>query len=124
MNALQNYLLVFIGGGVGAACRFLVKEVISHLHPDFPLATFAVNVFGSFLIGVFYALSLKSSRFDPAIWLLLTTGIMGGFTTFSSFSLEFMILIQEGKASTATIYAVLSVILSLLFVFVGFKIAH
>ena len=93
----MNYLLVFIGGGLGSACRLFISSVINqHLRVIFPFGTFSVNVAGSFLIGFFFYL-FQNLVVPVEIRILLTIGFLGGFTTFSSFSLETINLLRDGE---------------------------
>jgi CrcB protein len=90
----------------------------------FPLGTFAVNMLGSFLIGVAYVLLVEKTSL-PAEWrLFFITGVLGGFTTFSAFSLEILKLFQAGHAFNAVFYASSSVVLGLVMAFVGMAIAQ
>ena len=89
--------MVGIGGGLGSVARFLCQKYISIWYPHpFPIATFLVNIAGCFLIGVFYEMAEKGNLL-PLEWrLFLTTGICGGFTTFSAFALENVTLLKTG----------------------------
>ena len=105
-------ICIFLGGGTGSVLRYCVQLALhERIVPyNFPWATFTVNIVGSFLIGMFYALS---ARFNLAtdIRLLLTTGLCGGFTTFSTFSNDSMILLKQGLHGLFLLYVVLSVAL-------------
>jgi len=93
----KNILLVGLGGGLGSIARFLCQKYIYSWYPHpFPFGTFLVNIFGCFLIGVFYALSEKGNLLTPEWRLFLTTGICGGFTTFSAFAYENVSLLKSG----------------------------
>lgn len=116
---MKDFLYIFIGGGTGSVLRYIISMLWSHfsLHPRFeevvfPWATFIANLLGCLLIGVFYQ---YCERWELSIEtrLLLTTGLCGGFTTFSTFSYEGMALINAGHYSTYAIYVSLSVILGL-----------
>jgi CrcB protein len=117
-----NIALVFFGGGVGSIFRYLVYLFTSHFFIDrFFLGTFLVNIVGSFLIGVFYFLASDSVKMiSDSAKLLLITGFLGGFTTFSAFSLEFLKLIETGQILIAGLYVLFSVAISLALVFAGF----
>lgn len=108
MNA---FLAVFLGGGIGSVLRYGVQELMHQWIAvyNFPWATFAVNVTGSFLIGLFYALSAKFNM-PGDIRLLLTAGLCGGFTTFSTFSNDCLLLLREGNWLPALAYVCASVI--------------
>lgn len=110
---MGSYLVVFLGAGVGGALRHLVNVVTMQLgYPGF-VGTCVINVTGSFLIGaVIEYLALRGHL--PSRWqLFLTTGILGGYTTFSTFSLETTLLIERGQYATATSYVAVSIILSI-----------
>jgi CrcB protein len=117
-------LLVFLGGGLGAAARHGVNLLAARLIGiEFPWGTIAVNVIGSFLIGALAA--WFAFRGDAgAIWgqpmrLFLTTGVLGGFTTFSAFSLDFALLFERGEPGLGFLYVLASVLLSLGAIFLG-----
>ena len=109
----MNILAVGLGGALGAVCRYLLGQVIPKLGSGFPLATFAVNLIGCFAIGLVVGLAGRNSDIDPRLILFLQTGICGGFTTFSTFSLESLTLIEEGRITIGILYIVLSVLLGL-----------
>lgn len=117
---IQNFAAVFIGGGIGSIMRYGVQLALNERMSatSFPWATFAVNIIGSFLIGLFYSLS---ERFNiPAeTRLLLTTGLCGGFTTFSTFSNESVGLIKQGSITTFAVYAALSLTLGMVAALAG-----
>jgi fluoride exporter len=112
--------LVFLGGGIGAALRHGVNILSAALFGvSFPWGTFIVNVAGSLLIGVFAAwFAFKSDAASQSLRLFLTTGILGGFTTFSAFSLD-AVLAERGELAQAAAYVVGSVVLSLAAIFLG-----
>lgn len=110
----MNILAVGLGGALGAIFRYLLGQIIPKLGSGFPIATFAVNLIGCFAIGLVVGLAGKHSNIDPRVILFLQTGICGGFTTFSTFSLESLTLIEEGKIVIGILYIVLSVLLGLL----------
>ncbi len=110
----MNYTVVQValGGAVGASLRYLAGRGAFHLMgPGFPWGTIFVNIFGSFLMGVLVVLMAEKggTRMAP----FLTVGMLGGFTTFSSFSLDFMTIFERGQSGLAFVYAAASVILSL-----------
>jgi len=108
-----NILAVGLGGALGAVCRYLLGQVIPKLGSGFPLATFAVNLLGCFAIGLVVGIAGRHTDIDPRLILFLQTGICGGFTTFSTFSLESLTLIEEGRITIGILYIVLSVLLGL-----------
>lgn len=109
---LTSLSLVALGGAIGAALRFLTGLAVLRLFGsgDFPLAIIVANVIGSFLMGVFVVLAAQRglTHFSPFVM----TGLLGGFTTFSAFSLETVTLIERGQMGSAALYIVLSVGLS------------
>ena len=121
MNA---YLLVAVGGALGSVARFWIGGVIGAKWGEtFPWGTVIINITGSFLIGVFFAVTaLPDSRWlaSPNTRAFLMTGICGGYTTFSSFSLQTLNLLRDGQWLYATGNVVLSVVLCMLAVWFGF----
>ena len=116
----MGYLIVFLGGGLGAMLRHSSNLAgMRMLGPNFPYATIFVNVFGSLLMGViagYFAFKGDASQH----WrLFLTTGILGGFTTFSAFSLDAVLLYERGNIGAASLYVLASVILSIVGLIAG-----
>jgi CrcB protein len=115
-----NILLVGLGGSAGSILRYLCQKWVNESYQhNFPLATFLVNVFGCLLIGVLYALGEKGNILSPQTRLLLITGFCGGFTTFSTFAFENMNLLRIGDNFYFALYAVGSVVLGIVAVYVG-----
>lgn len=110
----MGFLLVFIGSGIGGMARHGVGlAVLKWFGLSFPIGTLAINIVGSFLIGIVAEYwALKSGLPQPAR-LFLTTGIIGGFTTFSTFSLETALLWERGQPWLAALYVTASVMLSI-----------
>ena len=114
---------VALGGAVGASGRYLVGlAAIRSFGPGFPCGTVIVNVFGSFLMGVLVVVlaHLSATRLAP----LLMTGLLGGFTTFSAFSLDAVALWERGHAAAATLYVLASILLSVAAVLAGLALAR
>ncbi len=114
--------LVIAGGGIGAGLRHGVNLGAARwFGMEFPWGTLTVNVVGSFLIGVLAAwFAFRGDSYaTQSLRLFLTTGILGGFTTFSAFSLDFALLFERGDAMLAAVYVVASVALSLAAIFAG-----
>jgi CrcB protein len=111
---MSPYLIVALGSAIGGALRYGMTVAGTRLlGAGWPYGTFAVNVVGSFAIGLvagYFALKVHTSQ---ALVLFLTTGIMGGFTTFSAFSLDAIALYERGRLELAVLYVVASVIVSL-----------
>jgi len=105
-------LQVAMGGAIGASARYLTNVGVMRLiGPGFPWGTLAVNVFGSFLMGVLVVVLAHKNAMPLAPFMV--TGVLGGFTTFSAFSLDVMTLIERGQINLAIFYALASVLLSL-----------
>ncbi|MEO7306423.1 MAG: fluoride efflux transporter CrcB [Ferruginibacter sp.] len=119
---IKNLLLVGLGGGLGSTLRYTTGLLINSKY--FPYATLAINIIGSFIIGIVFAMSIKEEGLSNQWKLLLATGICGGFTTFSAFSLENMELLQSGKTGMAVIYIVLSIVLGILAAFLGYYLSR
>ncbi len=101
--SVKSYLIVFFGGGVGAALRYwLSGAVYRYLPPDFPYGTLAVNLSGCFLIGILMSVQEGRFEFEPSLRLLIGIGILGGFTTFSTFTYETAALLRDGQAIQAS----------------------
>ncbi|MDR0733866.1 MAG: fluoride efflux transporter CrcB [Dysgonamonadaceae bacterium] len=106
---IKQLILVGLGGGVGSMMRFLVSK-IPFAQGSFPWATFAVNIVGSFLIGILIGLSVRHQILNADMKLLLVTGFCGGFTTFSAFSAENVHLYQSGNYFSLAFYILLSIV--------------
>jgi CrcB protein len=116
----MTYLLVFLGGGLGAALRHGVNLLTARLFGmNFPYGTFAVNITGSLIMGLLAAWFAFKAGGTQHWRLFLTTGVLGGYTTFSSFSLDVALLYERGDISGAALYALASVMLSILGLFAG-----
>ena len=124
---MRALLFVGIGGGIGSIFRYALSLYIGrHVPLVFPLGTLLVNITGCFLIGVFYSFAVKYTGFNPEWRLFLITGICGGYTTFSTFSYDGLILIKQGSILYFMLYVLGSVVLGLLATFAGaaiFKIS-
>lgn len=117
---MTHFLIVFLGGGLGAGMRHLTGlAALRLLGPGFPWGTIVVNVFGSLIMGVFIALLGRKLQVNNEVRLLVATGFLGGFTTFSAFSLDVAVMWERGASTTAFIYIIASVVLSITAVFAG-----
>jgi len=121
----MGYLIVFLGGGFGASLRHGINIAAARmLGTAFPYGTLLINVSGSFVMGLiagYFALKGDASQH----WrLFLTTGILGGYTTFSAFSLDAALLYERGEMGAAAIYVIGSVAISIAGLFVGFAIVR
>jgi len=117
------YLIVFIGAGIGGAFRHAVNVGATKLFGlDFPFATLIVNVAGSFVMGLFAGYFAYRSGIPQHVRLFLTTGILGGFTTFSTFSLDAAVLVERHSYGAAAGYVLGSVVAGLAALFFGLAV--
>lgn len=117
---MRNLLLAGIGGALGSMLRFLSYQLIRINHTF--IITLGINIIGSFIIGLVIGYGIKHLEFESNWRVFLATGVCGGFTTFSAFSLENIQLIQQGKFSWALLYITLSLVAGILAAFVGYKL--
>lgn len=117
----MNYLLVFIGGGVGSICRYGIAVLIKDYNITFPFATLLANVISCIILGALVGLSLKGSLHDY-YKLLFMTGFCGGFSTFSTFSYETLHLLQSGAFIHAFANIFISLVVCLFCIFLGLKL--
>lgn len=107
----MNALAVFIGGGIGAVLRYWLSGVIyRYAGSGFPWGTLAVNVLGSFAIGLLVTVLAERFAVSAALRVFLTIGVLGGFTTFSTFSYEAMALFNEGSFGWMSLYVLSTMI--------------
>lgn len=107
---MTQMLAIALGGGLGSLLRYLMSNwVYARLGRDFPYGTLAVNVLGSLLIGLLYVLLVERLSLGPLWRAALLIGVLGGFTTFSSFSLETLQLLEQGEWLRAALNVILSV---------------
>lgn len=120
MNMLALAYVAF-GGAVGSMARFLMVTFVGkYTSPDFPYGTLAVNVLGGLLLGLWVgAMAYMAPSKAKDLHLLLAVGALGGFTTFSAFSLDVILLIERGGLLQAAFYAISSVLLSVVALFAG-----
>lgn len=116
-------LLAGSGSFIGGVLRYLMQLMFSKFYSgSIPVGTLVVNIIGSFLIGVIFALSEKSDIISQETKIFLAVGICGGFTTFSSFSIENLLLLRDGQYFQMILYTLLSVFLGLSATFTGFQL--
>jgi CrcB protein len=121
----MGYAIVFIGGGLGAALRHGVNLGAARwLHAGFPFGTLIVNVSGSLIMGLIAGYFAFKGDASQNWRLFLTTGILGGYTTFSAFSLDAAVLYERGEIGLAASYVIASVVLSIAGLFAGLAIAR
>lgn len=110
----MNWLAVAIGGAIGALCRYAIVSYLVPVSPNrFPVGTLLVNVLGCICIGVLFVVVIQKNLLGPQWRLFLMTGLLGAFTTFSTFSIETLQLWQQGQSAMALSYVVLSFVLCL-----------
>lgn len=119
--ALLTYLAVGIGAGLGGVCRYAITAAfVARFGPGLPLGTFVINVSGSFLIGLISECAqTRTFGIDPLARVGLTAGLLGGYTTFSSFTFEAQTLAGEGAWGTSFVYVVSSVVLGVAACYAG-----
>tara|TARA_B100000927_G_scaffold44132_1_gene31498 strand:- start:457 stop:843 length:387 start_codon:yes stop_codon:yes gene_type:complete len=117
-SMIQQLILVGFGGAIGAILRFTVGNFIET--SEFPLSTFIVNIVGSFLLGMLAVLSINYG-YSEEVMLFFATGLLGAFTTMSTFSLETITLMKNDNFSMALTYASLSFLMCIIFSFVGWE---
>jgi fluoride exporter len=113
MHTLAGYLIVFVGAGVGGALRHGLNVAFRALGSEFPYGTLFINVVGALAMGLLAGLFAVKFDLGQSWRLFLTTGILGGFTTFSTFSLEAAVLYERGELGAMAVYVIASVIFSI-----------
>lgn len=122
---IKNILLVGIGGGAGSILRYLCQRWFAEVYSQtFPWGTFAVNITGCFLIGVFWGITFRTFDSNEHWKLFLMTGLCGGFTTFSAFTLEGIGLLREQKPGLFFLYVAGSVLVGLALTLAGMKLTR
>jgi CrcB protein len=125
MNLLAGYLIVFVGGGIGAAIRHGANLAGARLlGPNFPWSTIFINITGSIVIGLAAAYFAFKSGGTQHWRLFLTTGVLGGYTTFSAFSLDAALLYERDQYLLAAVYVLGTVVLSIAGLFAGLAVVR
>ena len=121
MISMQSFLLVGVGGAIGSIARYGVGVLVGQVwRSDFPLATLLINIVGSLAMGLLVGLLAKfTPSWQTEARLFLAIGVLGGFTTFSSFSLDTITLIERGQIGPAALYVALSVAVSVAGLYLG-----
>ena len=122
---LRQILLVAVGGAVGSVARHLVGVASLRLFgPAFPFGTLIVNLVGAFVMGVFVELLARRFGGSNDLRLLIATGVLGGFTTFSSFALDTAVLWERGEVISSFVYVATTLVLGLAALFLGLGLAR
>lgn len=122
---MERLFWICLGGAVGTGARYLLSGwVLERLGPVFPSGTLAVNALGSFLLGALMFLSVEGGMLSPTLRLALATGVLGGFTTYSTFSYETMRLLQGGAATLALLNVLVTMVGCLAACFLGWAAAQ
>lgn len=120
---MVNIVLVFLGGGIGAAARYWLSGIVyQKMNTDFPYGTLTVNAIGCLLIGILMTAMEERFLAQPSLRVFLTIGILGGFTTFSSFSFETIALLRDGEILYALVNIFTSIFVCLFGTWVGMQI--
>ena len=120
-----TYIAIAFGGAIGAVSRYWLYSAVQRLQDSgFPLGTFVVNVLGSFLIGVFFVLLAEKAQIAEQGRPIIVVGFLGGLTTFSTFSLDALLLFEQGHYNTALFYIISSIVLCLIAAFAGMQLTR
>jgi CrcB protein len=123
MHTFQVYLFVAMGGAVGASMRYLIVQISTNLlGKGFPFGTLVVNVLGSFLLGILYSFMQQDNGENAGLLALIGIGLLGAFTTFSTFSLDTVLLIQHGEIVKASLNVFFNVTVCLISVWLALLI--
>jgi len=122
---MWNYLAVALGGVVGCCARYGVTQAVHAVYGrNFPLATLIINVLGCLAMGFLFFATLERVNLSPVMRTALLTGVLGGFTTFSTFAMEALLLVEDGETARAALYLFLSVFLGLAAALLGAYVAR
>ena len=122
---MWTYVAIAIGGILGCWARYGMTNLIQAIYGrDFPYATLSINVLGSFLMGFLFIETLERLTISPQLRIGILTGFIGGFTTFSTFAMETVLLGEQGEIAKSLLYIALSLVLGLLGAFGGAYIAR
>jgi fluoride exporter len=120
-----TYFAIAIGGTLGCWARYAMTNLVQTIYGrDFPYATLSINLLGAFLMGFLFIETLERLTISPALRTGILTGVLGGYTTFSTFEMETLLLVEQGESLRAVLYIVLSVGLGFLCAFGGAYIAR
>ncbi len=122
--SMAGFVAVGVGAAIGAWCRFGLSIWLNHRHPHFPLGTFAANAIGGLLVGVALAYIARHPEWSPVWRLFVITGLLGGLTTFSTFSAEVVTLIERGNVAWALVVGGGHLFTSLILTVVGISLVR
>ena len=122
---MWTYVAIAVGGTFGCWARYAQTQLVQAVFGRaFPVATLSINVLGAFLMGFLFIETLERLLLPPAVRTGILTGVLGGYTTFSTFTMETLLLAEQGEAPKAALYLLLSIVLGLLAVFFGAYLAR
>jgi CrcB protein len=119
---MKQFLLVFLGGGLGSVFRYLISKISIFSYYKFPSSTLISNVIGCFILGLVLGYAIKNNHLNSPQTILLATGFCGGLTTFSTFAYENIEFIKSGELSLLFLYTLISLVLGFSAVFVGLQL--
>lgn len=122
---MQAYLAIAIGGILGCWARYAMTNLVQSIYGrDFPYATLSINVLACFLMGFLFVETLERLTISPVLRIGILTGFIGGFSTFSTFAMETLLLAEQGDASKSVLYVILSLCFGMIATFGGAYIAR
>ncbi|MGN6767596.1 MAG: fluoride efflux transporter CrcB [Rhizobiaceae bacterium] len=122
---MWTYIAIAIGGTIGCWARYAMTNLVQAIYgKDFPYATMSINLLGSFAMGFLFIETLERLTISPELRTGILTGVLGGFTTFSTFEMETLLLVEQGSFVKAALYVVLSVGLGFIGAFGGAYLAR
>jgi fluoride exporter len=122
---MWTYVAIAIGGTLGCWARYAQTNLVqAALGRDFPFATMSINVIGSFLMGFLFIVTVERLMIPPSVRVGVLTGVVGGYTTFSTFEMETLLLAENGELFKAALYVVLSVVIGFAAAFGGAYVAR
>ena len=122
---MNIFIAIFLGGGFGALSRYLIIDQINKLGTNsFPYGTMLVNILGALVIGAIYYLLISKVIINEQLKVFITIGFLGGFTTFSSFNLDFFKLIESGNMFLAMMYALFTFLTTIVAFYIGYSLSR
>ncbi|MEM1135493.1 MAG: fluoride efflux transporter CrcB [Bacteroidota bacterium] len=121
---MKNLILIFVGGGAGSCCRYLIAIWLNNPESNFPLGTFTANMLSCLVLGFTTVLVLNSIDISDELRFLIMVGFCGGFSTFSTFDNEILSLVKNEKYLSGLFYALISIFIGLLSLIAGISLAR